>query len=165
MPALEIDWSGLFLPTIDLVEIFLRGTLVYLFVFFLFRFFRRQAGDIGMSDLIVVVLIADAASNAMSAEYQSFTEGAVLVATIVFWDFFLDWLSYHVPASRRLLRAGPLLLIKDGELLRRNMKREMVQEDELLAQLRENGISSVSEVKAAHLEENGHLSVIPKSGS
>jgi uncharacterized membrane protein YcaP (DUF421 family) len=162
---LDVDWNGLFLPTVHLGEIFLRGTLVYLFVFFLFRFMRRQAGQIGMSDLIVVVLIADAASNAMSAEYRSFTEGALLIATIVFWDFFLDWLSFHVPATRRILRAGPLLLIKDGRLLRRNMKREMIQENELLAQLRENGVDSVADVKEAHLEENGHLSVIPKSGS
>lgn len=162
---LDVDWSGLFLPTVHLGEIFLRGTLVYLFIFFLFRFLRRQAGQIGMSDLVVVVLIADAASNAMAAEYRSFTEGALLIATIVFWDFFLDWLSYRVPATRRILRAGPLLLIKDGRLLRRNMKREMIQENELLAQLRENGVDSIEDVKEAHLEENGHLSVIPKNGS
>ncbi len=144
-------------------EVMLRGTAVYLFLFVLLRILRREAGQVGISDLLVVVLIADAAQNAMASEYRSITEGAILVATIAFWDYFLDWLSFRVPVLQRLLRPAPLLLIKNGRLQRENMKREMLQEDELLAQLRENGVRSVGEVKTCYLEGDGRISVIART--
>jgi len=156
----SIDWQALFVPSLHVGEVVLRGTLVYLFLFFLLRILRREAGHIGISDLLVVVLIADAAGNAMSSEYHSFTEGAILVTTIALWDYFVDWLSYSVPALRRLLRPAPLLLIRDGRMQRRNMQREKIQEEELLAQLREKGVDSVADVKECYLEGNGRVSVI-----
>jgi len=156
----SIDWQALFVPSLHVGEVVLRGTLVYLFLFFLLRILRREAGHIGISDFLVVVLIADAASNAMSSEYRSFTEGAILVTTIALWDYFVDWLSYRVPALRRLLRPAPLLLIRDGRMQRRNMQREKIQEEELLAQLREKGVDSVEDVKQCYLEGNGRISVI-----
>jgi uncharacterized membrane protein YcaP (DUF421 family) len=160
-----IDWHSLFVPTLNVGEIVLRGTLVYLFLFFLLRVLRREAGHIGISDLLVVVLIADAAQNAMGSEYRSVTEGAILVATIALWDYFLDWLSFRVPAVRRLLRPAPLLLIRNGRLQRQNMKREKIQEEELMAQLREKGVRSVGEVQECYLEGNGSVSVIQRRSS
>ena len=71
----EIDWQSVFIPSLHIGEIVLRGTIVYLFLFILLRLLRRGAGAIGISDLLVVVLIADAAQNAMASEYKSITEG------------------------------------------------------------------------------------------
>ena len=159
----SIDWSALLVPSLHLGEVVLRGTVVYLFLFFLLRILRREAGQLGISDLLVVVLIADASQNAMSSDYRSITEGAILVATIAFWDYFLDWLSFRVPALQRLLRPPPLLLIRNGRLQRENMKREMLQENELMAQLREHGMRSAGEVKACYLEGDGRISVIPRN--
>src|ERR1044072_7246366 len=126
---LEIDWKSVFIPSANLAEmmahyaeIFLRGTIIYLFLFFLLRILRREAGAIGISDLLVVVLIADASQNAMAGEYKSITEGVVLVATIVFWDYFLDWLGYRFPKIRRLLQPAPLLLVKDGHMLKHTIR-------------------------------------------
>ena len=161
MPALlQIDWDAVFVPTVSLAEIVLRGTLVYLLLFFVLRVLRRQAGALGISDLLVVVLIADAAQNAMSSEYKSVTEGAVLVGTIVAWDYSLDWLGYRFPAFGRLLRPAPLPLVKDGRPLRQNMRRELISMDELMSQLREQGVESLSEVKRCYLEGDGQVSVI-----
>lgn len=157
-----MDWESMFVPTIHLGEIVLRGTAVYLFLFFLLRFVRRQAGSIGISDLLVLVLIADAAQNAMSSDYHSITEGVVLVATIVGWDYLLDWAAYKSPLLRRLLRPAPLLLIRDGQMQRQNMRREMMDEAELLAHLRESGVERADEVRRCYLEEDGHLSIIKK---
>lgn len=159
----QIDWRALFIPTVSLAEIFLRGTLVYLFLFVLLRILRREAGAIGISDLLVVVLIADAAQNAMASDYKSITEGFVLVGTIVFWDYFLDWLVYRFPASRRLLLPAPLLLIKDGQIQRRNLRQEMITKEELLGLLREQGVEKVEEVKKCFLESDGHISIIKKN--
>jgi uncharacterized membrane protein YcaP (DUF421 family) len=159
----SINWDTLFVPSMHVGEIVLRGTLVYLFLFFLLRILRREAGHIGISDMVVVVLIADAAQNAMASEYRSVTEGAILVGTIAFWDYFLDWLAFRVPAVRRLLRPAPMMLIKNGRLQRRNLEQEKIQEEELVGQLRENGVRGVDEVEACYLESNGRISVIPKA--
>jgi uncharacterized membrane protein YcaP (DUF421 family) len=159
---LAIDWKSVFIPSVHLAEIFLRGTIVYLFIFFLLRILRREAGAIGISDLLVVVLIADAAQNAMASEYKSITEGLFLVATIVFWDYAIDWLGYRFPKLRRLLHPAPLLLVKDGRMLRRNMRQEMITEEELMSLLREQGVENIKEVKKCCLEGDGHISVIKK---
>jgi uncharacterized membrane protein YcaP (DUF421 family) len=162
---LQIDWRSIFIPSTSIAEIFLRGTLVYLFLFFILRILRREAGAIGISDLLVVVLIADAAQNAMASEYKSVTEGAVLVGTIALWDYFLDWLGYRFPAFQRLLRPKSLLLIKDGRMLKRNMRQEMITEEELIGQIRQQGAERVSEVKKAYLEGDGNISVIKKGSN
>lgn len=159
---LRIDWNSVFVPTVSLVEIVLRGTLVYLLLFFVMRVLRREAGALGISDLLVVVIIADAAQNAMSSEYKSVTEGAVLIGTIIGWDYLLDWLSYKFPALGRLLRPAPLPLVKDGKALRRNMRKEMISMEELMSMLREGGVEHISDVKRCYLEGDGHISVIKK---
>jgi uncharacterized membrane protein YcaP (DUF421 family) len=161
----QIDWNSAFVPTVSVAEMVLRGTLVYLLLFFVLRVLRREAGALGISDLLVVVLIADAAQNAMASEYKSITEGAVLVGTIVAWDFFLDWLGYRFPSIQRLLRPAPLPLIRDGRVLRQNLRKEMITMEELMGQLREQGVESVEEVKTCHLEGDGHVSVIRKKNS
>jgi uncharacterized membrane protein YcaP (DUF421 family) len=159
----QIDWQSVFVPSLHIGEIILRGTIVYLFLFVLLRLLRRGAGTIGISDVLVVVLIADAAQNAMASEYKSITEGLILVTTIVFWDYFLDWLGYRFPPVRGLLRPAPLLLIKDGRIQRRNLRREMITEEELIEQLREHGVETVEEVKESYIEGDGHISVITKN--
>jgi uncharacterized membrane protein YcaP (DUF421 family) len=158
----QVDWQSVFVPTTGLAEIVLRGSFVYLFLFFMLRVLRREAGAVGISDLLVVVLVADAAQNAMGSEYRSITEGAVLVATVAGWDYFFDWVGYRFPRARWLLRPAALLLVKDGRMLRQNMRREMITEEELLGQLREQGVGSVAEVKECRLEGDGHFSVIKK---
>lgn len=159
-----MDWHSIFSPSTPLLEIVLRGTIVYLFLFVVLRVMRHQAGAINITDLLLVVLIADAAQNAMGADYKSITEGVILVATIAAWDYALDWLSFRFPRLQRLIQPPPLPLIQNGMMLRRNMRRELISEDELLAQLRENGVESISKVKNCWLEGDGKLSVIKKEG-
>src|SRR5262245_30297350 len=165
---LQIDWRSVFFPSVGVAEIFLRGTIVYFFLFFILRLLRREAGAIGISDLLLVVLIADAAQNAMSSDYKSITDGLILVSSIAFWNYFLDWLGYRFPSVRRLLRPSPLLLIKDGRMQKRNMRQEMITADELMGNLREQGIERIEEVKKAYMEGDGRISVIttgPKEDS
>ena len=155
------DWWFLVLPDKPLAEIVARGTVMYLGLFFLLRaVLKREAGTVGVSDLLVVVLIADAAQNAMAAEYQSIPDGLVLCGTIIFWAFALDWLAYHVPAVRPWLSSPPLLLVKDGKMQPRNMRRELITEEELRSQLREQGIEDLAEVREAYIEGDGRFSVI-----
>src|SRR3712207_9071574 len=87
------------------------GTITYFVLFTVLRFvLKRQTGVIGIADLLVVVLIADAIQNAMAGEYKSITEGVTLLLTIVGWNVGLDWLGHKFPLIERFLRAPPLLL-------------------------------------------------------
>jgi uncharacterized membrane protein YcaP (DUF421 family) len=155
-----IHWGSTFSPSVNPAEIFVRGTIVYLFLYSILRLLRREAGAIGLADLLLVVIIADAAQNAMSSNYKSITDGLILIGTIAFWNYLLDWLGFRFPAIRRLLRPSPLLLIKDGRLQRRNLRQEMITEDELMEHLRERGIERIEEVKKSYVEGDGQISVI-----
>jgi uncharacterized membrane protein YcaP (DUF421 family) len=158
---MAIDWNSVFVPTIGIVEIVLRGSIMYLGLFAVLRFMgRRQAGSFGPADLLVIVLIADAAQNGLGKEYGSVTEGLVLVLTIVGWEYLIDWLQFRFPALRLILTAPPLTLIENGRLNNANLRHEMLTEDELRAQLREKEVERYGEVKLAKLEGDGRLSVI-----
>jgi uncharacterized membrane protein YcaP (DUF421 family) len=158
-----LDFSDLFQITVSPVEIIVRGTVIYWFLFLLFRFvLRRDVGSVGIADVLLLVLIADASQNAMAGGYESVTDGVILVATIAFWNYFLDWASYHSSAVRKFVEPQPLLVIRNGQLMRRNMRRELLGKDELMAQLREQGIEDFSEVKEARMEGDGQISVIKK---
>lgn len=157
----NVDWHGIFTPTVSLGELIVRGTIMYFVLFGMLRFvLKRQAGGIGTTDILVIVLLADVASNAFSAGYTSVVEGTVLVATILFWSYALDWAAYHWPLARKILHSPPLALIEDGKLLRRNMRAELVTTDELMSQLREHGIEDFTQVKRAFMEPDGAISVV-----
>ena len=157
----RLDWRRILLPSISFAELFVRGSLVYLVIFALMRFIlKREAGELGITDLLVVVLIADAAQNAMADEYRSVSDGIFLVATIISWSYVLDWLGYRFPRLQRLIRPPPLLLVKDGNPVQRNLRRELITMDELLSLLREEGVEDMAHVKRAYMESDGRISVI-----
>ena len=158
--AIPIDWRGMFVPTVSLWEILLRGTIMYLGIFVLMRFMRRVVGSISTADLLIIVIVADAAQNAMSADYHSITEGVVLIGTIFGWNFLMDWLEFRFPALQPLLEGRPLALVKNGRMIRRHMRAEMITLAELKSQLREHGVEDIAQVRHCFLEADGHLSVI-----
>lgn len=162
MDVLAIDWQSVFSPSTPLAEIVLRGSMVYLFLFIVMRVMRHQAGALNITDLLLVVLIADAAQNALGSDYKSVTEGAILVATIAAWDYLLDWIGFHFPKARRFIRPEPLPLIRDGVMLLHNMRRELITEEELLTQLHEQGVETPAQVRKCWLEGDGRVSVIRK---
>jgi uncharacterized membrane protein YcaP (DUF421 family) len=160
---MSLDWSEIFGLSVSPLELIIRGTAMYLFLFLLFRVvIRRRVGAVGMADILVLVIIADAAQNGMSGEYRSVTEGAILVGTIIAWNVLIDWLNFRVPALQAWLEAPPLLLVQDGRVLHRNLRHEFVTEDELKSKLREKGVRDVNEVAQAHMESDGTVSVIKR---
>lgn len=160
---LTIDWKAVFVPQHSLLELMLRGSLMYLAIFVLLRLMlRRQAGGIGTSDVLVIVLIAEVAGNGIAPNDESVVEGVLLVGTILFWSYVVEWLQYRFPAFERLVRQPKLKLIENGRMLRRNMRREFVTTEELMAQLREDGLEDCANVKAAYMEDDGSISIIEK---
>jgi uncharacterized membrane protein YcaP (DUF421 family) len=159
---LTINWHDMMIPSVALVELILRGSIMYLVIFGIMRVFRRNQGGLNTADLLVVVMIADAAQNAMSAGYNSLTEGIVLVATIFAWDFLIDWLSYRFAFMHKLLAPRAVPLVVNGRLMTANLRAEMLTRGDLLAQLREHGVSTLDEVRSCALESDGHISVVKR---
>lgn len=156
-----MDWKSIFSLDVPVFEIILRGSLIYISLFILLRVvLKRQTGSLGMTDLLLITLIADASQNAMAGEYRSLPAGLILVCTIIFWNYAFDWLSFKSPWFSRLIEPRPLSLIKDGRLLRKNMRRELITEEELLGQIRQQGLDDVKKVKEAYMESDGRISII-----
>lgn len=163
---MDIDWAQLFKVDGYPVEMFIRGTVMYWFIFVLLRVAgRRDIGSLGVADLLVFMLIADAAGNAMGGEASSLPSGMVVVATMVFWTVLVDRIAYFFPASRRWLEAEKVLLVRDGVLQRRGMRREYITDDELMSELRLQGVDDLQEVRLAYMESDGKISVLKTRSS
>lgn len=155
-----IDWHTMFVPTGSILEVILRGSIMYLGMLALLRVFRRQAGAVGVADLLVIVVIADAAQNGMAGESRSVTEAIVLVSVIVLWDWVFDWLGFKSKFAAEILEPKPLTLVKNGRLIKENLDKELITKDELMSQLRLQGVEHISDVKLCCLESNGKFSII-----
>lgn len=160
---MALDWQSIFASTVSPFELILRGSLIYLGIFIVLRvFLRRVAGNVTMADLLMMVLLADAAQNAMADAYDSITDGGILVGTIIFWNYALDRLGFHIPTIGRFVHPDPLLLVDNGRVLWRNMRREYITEAELLSQMRERGVEELADVKRAYIEGDGRISIIKR---
>ena len=156
-----MDLSAFYL-TVPLWEIILRGTIVFWFLFLIFRsILRRSMGDVGIGDFLFVSIMADASQNAMSGDAKSVADGLALVTVLVCWNVLIDWLSYRSIWIRRLMEAPPIMLVRNGILQTRAMRREFMTREDIMAKLREAGIDKLADVKQMQLETDGQISVIP----
>jgi uncharacterized membrane protein YcaP (DUF421 family) len=161
MAILDFDLADIFSFTVSPLELMLRGSLMYWFLFVVLRYIlRRDVGSLGISDFLFVVILGDAAQNAMIGNATSATDGMVLIATLVFWSYLLDFMSFQFPFIQRLTSAPRLCLVRDGKLLRRNMRRELITDEELHAKIRQEGVEDIATVKRMYLEADGEMSLI-----
>lgn len=158
--VLQINWSELFSLETPLLELFIRGTFLYLGLLILMRFMPRRTGaELSLMDLIWVLLVAEAAAHSMG-DYTSLLDGIILIIVYMVWDYIINFLNYHVPVIEKLLSSPPLLVIKEGKLLKRNMRKEFLTEEELISYLRTHGIADITKVKKAFVEPEGEITAI-----
>ena len=161
---LPMNWSEIFGVTVSPWELVVRGTAMYMFLFLLFRVVvKRRVGAVGMGDILVLVIIADAAQNGMSGEYRSITEAFILVGTIIGWNTLIDWLTFRFEWLQKVLEPPPLLLIDNGRVLHRHLRQEFMSEADLKTKLREHGVSDPGEVEKAFMEPDGQVTVLKKN--
>lgn len=157
---LILDLDSLFRIEVPVLELFLRGTVIYLGILFLMRVLpRRTGGELAMMDLVFIILIAEAATHSFGS-YESVTEGFIVILTLVGWNFVVNWLSFHFPFIEKLVSTSSIQIVKAGTLLRRNMRREYITEEELFESLHREGIDDISQVKAAFVEGDGDITII-----
>ena len=164
MEILGFDIGAALVPDVSVFEMIVRGVVMYFAIFIVLRaLLRGRTSGVSVSDLLVLVLISDAAQNAMAAEYTSITDGIVLVTTIVACSVIVDWVAFRSATVRRFVHPERKPLIIDGRVIRPALDKELMTEGELMSQVRLNGVESFEDVKAAYLEGNGEVSVIKRA--
>jgi uncharacterized membrane protein YcaP (DUF421 family) len=121
---------------------------------------QREAGGLGITDVLLVVLVAEAAAAGLHGEANSVTDSVLLVATILFWSVVFDAIAYRWPRLGRLIKAQPRLLIQDGAVNTHILRREFMTREEVASQLRLHGIEDPADVERAYIEPNGMISIV-----
>jgi uncharacterized membrane protein YcaP (DUF421 family) len=144
-------------------EIIVRTAVVYVVVLFLLRVAgKRELGQMSPVDLVVILVIANAVQNAMTGGDNSLIGGVIAATTLVAMNTLFARVGHRVPYLEHLFESQPTPLVRRGKLIKRNLERENVEEDELLMAAREHGIEDMSGVDSAYLERDGSISIIPK---
>jgi uncharacterized membrane protein YcaP (DUF421 family) len=159
----NVQWKELFAPDVPLLESVIRGTIVYIAIFFLVRVIpNRQMGGVGMNDMLLIVLVASAATNSLAGEHKSITNGMVLVATVILWSYAFNWLGFKFLSLQRLFQPAAKVIVKDGQMQEDVMQKELITEEELKGKLRRQGADDIAKVRAAFIESDGQISVIER---
>ncbi len=157
----NVDWKQLFAPDTPILESVVRGTVIYIAIFFLVRLLpNRQIGGVGMNDLLLLVLVASASTNSLAGDHKSLVNGMIIVSTVILWSYAFNWLGFKFPSVQRLFQAAPKVVIKDGQMQEDVMQAELLTEEELKGKLRRQGTEDISKVRKAYIESDGQISVI-----
>lgn len=145
-------------------ELVVRSVAVYAFLLLILRISgKRQIGQLAPFDLVLLLVLSNAVQNSMSAGDNSLIGGLLIASTLVAINFLVGYATYKNKKLEALLEGRPQILIHDGRLYDDVMAKSQLTHHELDAALRQAGCMSVSEVRSAILENNGVISVIPKS--
>ncbi len=154
MFSLEIPWW----------QLLVRAVIAYGALVLFFRLAgRRELGQMTPFDLVVILLIANTLQNAMVGSDSSVTAGLIAAAAVITANLVLSRFVDRFHLLHRAVEGDPLVLLTDGRIQDKNMKRGGVDRAELEQATREHGIASLDEVLLAVMEVDGSISIIPKS--
>jgi uncharacterized membrane protein YcaP (DUF421 family) len=146
------------------MDIVLRTFAVFAFLLVLTRVIgRRELGSLEPFDLILLIVLGDSVQQGVTQDDYSLTGAFLVVGTFAILQVFVSWVSYRFPRSRPILEGDPIIIIDDGELIERNLKRERLTRDEVAEAARNQQIAHISEVRWGVLETSGQISFIKKS--
>jgi uncharacterized membrane protein YcaP (DUF421 family) len=145
------------------MDIALRALFLYAFVVFLMRVMgRRELSSLSAVDLVLLIVLGDAIQQGLTQDDYSVTGAVIAVSTIAAVQVGTSYLSYRSRRARRVLEGEPIVILQDGRLIDRNMKRERLTLDEVAEAMRSQQIGSVEDVEWGILESDGNISFIPK---
>ena len=146
------------------MDIVVRGIFAFLLVFLITRIVgRRELGTLEPFDLILLVVLGDLIQQGVTQSDYSLTGMTLAVGTIRLMTVLISYLSFRVRRLRPLLDGEPIVMIQNGKVLERNLKRERLTEEELAMEARLQQIDSLEKVEWAILEKGGQISFITKS--
>lgn len=145
------------------MDLVIRATVVFFFILLVTRVIgRRQLGELEPFDLILLVVLGDLVQQGITQSDESVTGTLIVISTIALLSVAVSWLSFRVPRLRRVTEGEPLVLVQDGKPIERNMRRERITIDDVQEEARRSQVASLSELQWAILEDDGHISCIPR---
>ena len=148
------------------MDIVFRAVIIYLLIFTVtLALGRRELATLQPFDLILLVVIGDLIQSGVTQNDLSVTGVIIVVSTIGILQVLVSYLSYRVRRMRPFLQGEPIVLVENGQMIDRNMRRERLTLDDLAEKARLSEIASLDEIKWAVLETNGDIGFIKQSGS
>jgi uncharacterized membrane protein YcaP (DUF421 family) len=146
------------------MDIVLRATVIFAALYIVMRLLgKRELGQMTPFELIVLVVIGDLIQQGVTQNDFSLTGAVVAVSTIAFWALVMSWASYLWPRAERMLEGEPRVIVRDGEIIDGNLRRDRLTVSEIESEMRLAGISMLSDVAWAILEPRGKISFIQRT--
>jgi len=143
------------------MDIVLRATVMFFILFLLIRLLgKRELGQMTPFEFVVLVVLGDLIQQGVTHNDFSLTGATLAICTFAFWALVLSWTAYLFPRAKNLLEGAPRVIVRDGEILIENLRRDRLTRDEILSEMRLAGIGQMSEVAWAILEPQGKMSFI-----
>jgi uncharacterized membrane protein YcaP (DUF421 family) len=147
------------------MDLALRATFLFFFVFLITRVVgRRELASMEPFDLILLIVLGDAIQQGLTQDDYSVTGAVIVITTLALFQVGTSFVSWRFRRSRRILDGEPIVIVQDGTVIQRNLKRERLTADEVAAEARQQQIDSLEDIQWAVLETSGKISFIPKQG-
>ena len=144
-------------------ELIARAAIIYVFMLVILRLTgKRQVGQLAPFDLVLLLVLSNAVQNAMNGGDNSLTAGLLLALTLIGLNVLMANLTWRSRRLEEMIEGKPRVLIHNGQLRLTYLASEKITRHELMAALRDAGISKIEDVHVAVLETNGHISVQPR---
>lgn len=146
------------------LNITIKTLVLYVFIIVAYRIMgKKEVGKLGIIDLIVSILIAELAAISIEDANRSILTSIIPIMVLVIIQVIIGYISLKSVKLRKIIDGNPTVIIKNGKLNFKEMSKLRYTLDDLISQLREQGIKSIEEVNYAVLENNGKLSVFKTS--
>jgi uncharacterized membrane protein YcaP (DUF421 family) len=145
------------------MDIALRAIALFLFILFLTRVMgRRELSSLAPFDLILLVVLGDAIQQGLTQDDYSVTGALIAITTLALMQRATSYLSFRFGSVRQVLEGEPVVIVQDGRVIEKNLRRERLTTAEVAEEARLNQIDSLDKIKWALLEPNGNISFIEK---
>jgi uncharacterized membrane protein YcaP (DUF421 family) len=145
------------------MDIVLRATVIFFALFLLVRVMgKRELAQLTPFELIVLVVFGDLIQQGVTHNDFSLTGAVLAVCTMAFWAMALNWLTYHSRRAESVLDGEPRVIVRDGGIVRENLRRDRLTTAEILSEMRLAGIAHLRDVEWAILEPRGKMSFIQR---
>jgi len=159
-------WTDMFWLGLPILEKVLRSSLVYIFMVVGLRLFgKRELAQTNTFDLIVLLTLSNTLQNAIIGDDNSITGGVIGAISLLVLNYLVVRFLFRRAKLDRFLEGAPVLLIKDGKVLQRNLDRELITLAELTAAAHKQGLRNLEDVDRCVLETGGSLAFIAKDPS
>jgi uncharacterized membrane protein YcaP (DUF421 family) len=145
------------------MDIALRALFLYVFVILVMRVIgRRELSSLSAVDLVLLIVLGDAIQQGLTQDDYSVTGAVIAVSTIAAVQVGSSYLGFRSSRARKVLEGEPIVIVQDGKLIDKNLKRERMTSDEVAEEMRMQQIASFDEVQWAIVENNGQISFVKK---